>query len=76
MIEPHRDLHNAQNPGVLVSDPIWSAFIGVFLVGIWPVVGTKWRAGDFELTSWFLGCGSVGQCRSTGAWIWTTISSA
>jgi hypothetical protein len=34
MIEPQRDLHNAQNPGVLVSDSIWSVFIGVFPAGI------------------------------------------
>jgi hypothetical protein len=34
MIEPQRDLHNAQNPGVLVSDPIWLSFNGIFLVRI------------------------------------------
>jgi hypothetical protein len=34
MIEPQRDLHNAQNPGVLVSDPMSFVFNGVFLVGI------------------------------------------
>jgi hypothetical protein len=34
MIEPQRDLHNAQNPGVLVSDPMSFVFNGVFLVRI------------------------------------------
>jgi hypothetical protein len=29
MIEPQRDLHKAQNPGVLVSDPVSLAFNGV-----------------------------------------------
>jgi hypothetical protein len=43
MIEPQRDLHNAQNPGVLVSDPTWSVFIGIFLIGIMAVVGTQCR---------------------------------
>jgi hypothetical protein len=31
MIEPQRDLHNAQNPGVLVSDPASSVFKSTFL---------------------------------------------
>jgi hypothetical protein len=34
MIEPQRDLHNAQNPGVLVSDPMSLVFNGVFLIRI------------------------------------------
>jgi hypothetical protein len=38
MIEPQRDLHNAQNPGVLVSDPVSLAFNG-FLVNILAVAG-------------------------------------
>jgi hypothetical protein len=34
MIEPQRDLHNAQNPGVLVSDPVAVAFSGIFLISM------------------------------------------
>jgi hypothetical protein len=34
MIEPQRDLHNAQNPGVLVSDPMWFVFDGIFLIRV------------------------------------------
>jgi hypothetical protein len=34
MIEPQRDLHKAQNPGVLVSDPTEFVVNGIFLVRI------------------------------------------
>jgi len=44
MIEPQRDLHNAQNPGVLVSDPVAFVFSGMFLVSILAVVKTQYRA--------------------------------
>jgi hypothetical protein len=40
MIEPQRDLHNAQNPGVLVSDPVAFVFSGMFLIRMLAVVRT------------------------------------
>jgi len=41
MIEPQRDLHNAQKPGVLVSDPMSLVFNGVFLVRIFAPVRSR-----------------------------------
>jgi len=41
MIEPQRDLHNAQNPGVLVSDPVSFIFNGMFLVNKSAVTWTQ-----------------------------------
>jgi hypothetical protein len=39
IIDPQRDLHNAQKPGVLVSDPVSFVCNGICLINILTVVG-------------------------------------